>query len=325
MRKTIVTLLSIVLALFLSFPPLTTAKQPKRTPPIQMVDWEEYTVNQGVIPFKLMREHHANTLRIVMLWNLDKKRQGNIMRVVKEAKRRHIRVYLTVQYNDTLSVKQATKTYLNRVQPYLRYVWAVSVGSEQEGPSPKGESPHHYRQVWDRVAPTLKKKAPHVIRVFGEVTPWGGQWMKYAYWDSFDSHKRAKYVQAFSIHPYWSDTLGLRDVPQLAKWAAKQHLPLYLSETCPDLYWTNRWIHPRTLKAYNQLLAKIVKQYPSVKVIGFYYWDVMLEKPVSKPPVTGKPGAPLPPYQQPVTSTAPNGTVTITYVPPVPPDGTYGP
>jgi hypothetical protein len=249
------------------------------SPIIMTADNQDICVNQNRAPLAYLSQQHATVMRVVLAYG---RPVNQALPCVRQARRAGYRVYLSVNYNDALSVPALARWYLAEVKPYLPYLWAVSLGNEQEGPP--GQAPYVYRWIWNRVEPTLAREAPHVIRVFGEVTPWGENWLQMA-WQT--GGKPPKGVGAISGHAYLTKTLGLRNIPAFARWAAKQHKPFWASEMGPDPYWSSEWINAKPISVYNATLRRVERQSPNLKMVSVYYWPIMTvfgwQAPVQNP------------------------------------------
>ena len=233
--------------------------------------------NQNVNGF--LRRNHANVMRLILA------RQdtavGAGVTCVEDAFNAGFKVYVSFQFNNSWTPRQAAAYFTKVLPTYAPYLWAVGVGNEQDLTTKTGygqgkialsrdgrSAGQAYRAVWNAVEPVLVKLAPHAIRVYGEFSPWSF----YANQQGF-AYGRPRGVQAIAAHCYHTKVRGLGQIPQDAAWAASKGLPLWCSEMGPAL-------KPRTLSwavhdswgSWNALVASIESQSPDLQMIGYYYY-----------------------------------------------------
>jgi hypothetical protein len=191
------------------------------------------------------------------------------------------KVYLSLPFANGWTPRQVA-AYFSRVLPtYARYLWAISVGNEQDvtsttvysrgtgAPRSDGRSiGDHYRAVWDAVEPVLTRLAPRAIRVYGEFSPWS-----FAANQQGFAHGRPAGVQAIAAHCYHTKVGGLTQIPAAAAWAASQRLPLWCSEMGPALPkpTTPRWVVPESWAAWNRSVDWTVARSPNLKMTSYWY------------------------------------------------------
>jgi hypothetical protein len=239
----------------------------------------------GDNPQSFLQAHDATVLRIGPPDYPD----PNPLRCVERAKAEGYRVYLSLQYDNAWSPTRVASYFAQTLPLYAPYVWAVSVGNEQDivskQPLAQGEprtarvctgagrrrrcqrnTGAYYRQVWNAVEPVLARVAPKALRVYGETSPWGFTYLK----DGFQTG-RPRGVQAVAFHCYDTKWGGLRAVPRVAAWAGKQNLPLWCSEMSDALH-PLAWGRRDTPWQWQTLLAGIERRSPDLKMISYYQW-----------------------------------------------------
>jgi hypothetical protein len=124
----------------------------------------------------------------------------------------------------------------------------------------------YYRTVWNAVEPVLAREAPKALRVYGETSPWGFSFLK----DGFQT-SRPRGVQAVAFHCYDTTWGGLRTVPRVANWAARQRVPLWCSEMS-DAVHPRVWGRFDTPWQWQTLLAGIEQRSPDLRMVSYYQW-----------------------------------------------------
>jgi hypothetical protein len=132
------------------------------------------------------------------------------------------RVALVVQYNNLWSITQDRAWFGQIVGLYAPYVWAVSIGNEQELANAVAETAQQYSLTWRALEPILVQVASRAIRVAGEISPWGLGFLEAAVRDGLPG------AEAFSAHPYpVADAL---DPAVFARFAAASHVQAWATE-----------------------------------------------------------------------------------------------
>lgn len=233
-----------------------------------------------------MQAHHATVLRIVVPYH----RTSNALGCIRKASAEGYRVYLSIQYDNRWRPARVASYFRRTVPRYGPYAWAVSVGNEQDlvqgAPAPHGRSiichpvrgerrscrrstaGEDYRAAWNAVEPVLARRAPHALRVYGEVSPFGFHFLQ----DSFRPG-RPRGARAIAFHCYDVKNGGLSVVPQVARWAASKHLPLWCSEmSASPKRSIHRWLKRDSLPRWNALVASAVAHAPNLKMVSYYRW-----------------------------------------------------
>jgi hypothetical protein len=232
-----------------------------------------------------MQAHHATVLRIVVPY----RGYSNALTCARKAAAEGYRVYLSVAYNNAWRPAKVAAYFRRTLPQYAPYAWAVSVGNEQDlaqgAPAPHGRSlvcsstghgrtcrrstaGEDYRAVFDAVEPVLARTTPHAIRVYGETSPFSFSLLQ----DGFLAG-RPRGAQAIAFHCYDTRTGGLKIVPQVAAWAASEHLPLWCSEMSAALVPNiHSWLQRDSQSRWNALLASIEARSPNLKMVSYYRW-----------------------------------------------------
>jgi hypothetical protein len=238
----------------------------------------------------ILQAHDATVLRIV----LPDFPSPDALRCVARAKAEGYHVYISLQYENAWSPKQVAAYFARTLPQYAPYLWAVSVGNEQDlGGIPgvkllQGVAPRkarvctgsgrrrrcwrnqgaYYRLVWNAVEPVIAGVAPRALRVFGEASPWGFTFLKQTFQTG-----RPRGAQAVAFHCYdmKEQHAGLRLVPQVAAWVGRYHLPLWCSEMSDGLRPTG-WMRYDAPLQWETLLGEIEHRSPNLKMISYYQW-----------------------------------------------------
>jgi hypothetical protein len=230
---------------------------------------------------RFMVAHHASVMRLI----IPRRGVGQGLGCVRQMRALGYRVFLSLQYDNAWGPKQVAGFFARALPQYASYLWAVSLGNEQDlpqgaparsgrvcrlnacGPSNHGQE---YTAVWDAVWPVMARIAPRAIRVYGEVSPWGLRFLK----QGIPGPAPAG-VGAIAFHCYrMTNKLGLAQVPQIAAWAASKRLPLWCSEMSPVLnaYPACPHLAVDTPASWTRRLAGIVVRSPALKLVSFYHW-----------------------------------------------------
>jgi hypothetical protein len=148
---------------------------------------------------------------------------GSAAACVQAAAAAGYRVHVSIGYSNSWSVAHDVAYFSQVLRYYGRYAWAISIGNEQElFQGGTKSSPAHYAAVWRAVEPVVARVAPHALRVAGEVSPWGFDFLRAV----VKLHLRG--AQAISVHAY-STRLGF-NLARVAAWARGTRLPLWVTE-----------------------------------------------------------------------------------------------
>lgn len=179
-------------------------------------------------PKPLMKYFRATVLRVVVSSALPGRRaygaQGEALPCVRAAKAEGYKVMLVIEWNSVWSPRRVRQFFSSVLKIYRSYLWAVGVGNEQE------ITPHltgaGYSRDWRAVEPLVKRMLPHVLRVGGEISPWGLRFLKAALRAGLPG------MQAVAVHTYnyrWSFT-----IPQVLRLAHRYRVPLWCDEGLYD-------------------------------------------------------------------------------------------
>jgi hypothetical protein len=144
------------------------------------------------------------------------------LQCAQDAHQAGYRVALAVQYNNLWSIAQDRAWFSQIIGLYAPYAWAVSIGNEQELGNAVAETAQRYSQTWRALEPILAHVAPQAIRVAGEISPWGLNFLEAAARDGLPG------AQAYSAHPY--PVAGALDPAVFAQFAAANHVQAWATE-----------------------------------------------------------------------------------------------
>jgi hypothetical protein len=170
---------------------------------------------------RVLRTYHASVLRIV----IDPRHgvDGQAVGCLRAAVGAGYRVHVAISYSNRWSKARIVGYFRRVLASYAPYAWAISIGNEQElNQGGAKESGAQYAAVWRAVEPVVAHLAPHAIRVAGEISPWGINFLRAAY------AARMPGVQAISAHAY-KNRWGF-DLPSVVSWARATHQQLWITE-----------------------------------------------------------------------------------------------
>lgn len=215
-----------------------------------------------VAPF--MRAHHATVLRLIVPY----RGQSDGVACASGAAAEGFRVYVSLQYNNAWRPGRVAAYFRQTLPQYAPYAWAVSVGNEQDLVQGASATGQRYRAVWNAVEPVVRSIAPRAIRVYGETSPFGFPFLQ----QSFRAG-RARGAQIIAFHCYDVKNGGLSVVPQVAKWAASERLPLWCSEMSASLRRSpHPWLKQDSQSRWNALVAAAERRSPNLRMISYYRW-----------------------------------------------------
>jgi hypothetical protein len=109
------------------------------------------------------------------------------------------RLLLTIQYANSWTIQQTAAHFEEVLTAFAPlHPYAVSIGNEQEGPwaGGTGQSPAAYSQTWKVLEPIIASVTPNAIRVAGEISPWGFNFLRAAAADGLPG------AQVYAAHVY---------------------------------------------------------------------------------------------------------------------------
>ncbi len=169
----------------------------------------------------ILRAYRASVLRVI----IDPRHGagGQAVPCVAAAVRAGYRVHIVIGYFNTWSRSRIVGYVRQVLASYGRYAWAVSIGNEQElNQGGSKETGAQYAAVWRATEPVLAAAAPRAIRVVGEVSPWGINFLHTAFTAGLP---RAQAIAAHAYATHYGFTLS-----SVVAWAHAQHLPLWITE-----------------------------------------------------------------------------------------------
>jgi hypothetical protein len=178
----------------------------------------------GTDPTRYLRQYGAAVLRVIVtpLWG-GLGSHGETASCLRGATAAGYRVHLVIQYLNVWTVAQAAAYSKQVLSYYARYAWAVSIGNEQElyqgGPGQTGAA---YAADWRATEPIIAELAPKAIRVAGEISPWGWQFLKRAVSAGLPG------AQALAAHVY-TYPHHFR-IPDFEAWCQSIGLPYWFTE-----------------------------------------------------------------------------------------------
>lgn len=148
---------------------------------------------------------------------------GSALPCVRDAAAAGFRVNLAIQWWNPWRPQQVAAFTRSVLQIYAPYLWAVSLGNEQElYADGRGMSGRGYAADWAAAEPVLAGLAPNALRVAGEISPWGLRFLADALRAGLTG------VQALAGHPYsWR---GCFAVSHLQRLASAYRLPVWYTE-----------------------------------------------------------------------------------------------
>lgn len=232
---------------------------------IMQADDQFTCVSAGGDVSSFMRAHHATVLRLIVPY----RGRSNGPACASRAAADGYRVYVSLQYNNAWRPARVAAYFRHTVPQYAPYAWAISVGNEQDlVVQGRPATSAKYRAVWNAVEPVLAHRAPHAIRVYGEVSPFGFRFLQQSF-----RPRRPRGAQAIAFHCYDAKYGGLSIVPQVAKWAASKRLPLWCSEMSDSPRRSpHPWLKRDSPARWNALVAGMKAHSPDLKMVSYYRW-----------------------------------------------------
>ena len=173
-------------------------------------------------PGPYMRSLHATILRVVVSPIYGQ--NGQALPCIRGARADGYKTVLVVQWDSRWSLRRTKSFFRQILGEYSRYTWALAIGNEQEiTPRMSGAQ---YARAWRAVEPIVRRIAPWAIRVGGEISPWGLEFLRAALRAGLPG------IQAVAVHPYlysWSFSPS-----QALRLARGYGLPLWCDEGLYD-------------------------------------------------------------------------------------------
>jgi len=180
-------------------------------------------LRDGADPTPYLREYGAQILRVIIAPTARDGAYGSALPCIQAAYAAGYKIHLSIQYWNSWTPQQAADFYREELPRYAPYLWAVSIGNEQElaqgGPSQTGQQ---YSTYWKALEPVVAQITPNAIRVAGEISPWGLHFLGAALLSGLPG------AQAISAHPYAMP--GCFPVPAVVALAHAAGLPLWFTE-----------------------------------------------------------------------------------------------
>ncbi len=168
----------------------------------------------------VLRSYHASVLRVVI--DPIHGANGQALGCVRAAARSRHKVEIAVNYFNAWSTSHIVSYFRHVLAAYGHYAWAISIGNEQDLNQGGHETAARYAAVWRAVEPVVAHKAPHAIRVAGEISPWGFAFLKSAL------AKRLPGAQVIAVHAYIGPHVF--KLAKVVTWAHGKGLPLWVTE-----------------------------------------------------------------------------------------------
>jgi hypothetical protein len=198
--------------------------------------------NAGADPTPTLRQYNATLLRVVISpLNGGSGDNGQALPCVRAAAAWGFRVMISIQWWSIWTQDQTIAYFQRQLETYGPYASAISVGNEQELDA---VTPADYSRVWRAVQPLIDVYAPGAVRVAGEISPWGLDFLQQAWRDGLPG------AQALAFHPY-TTVGGSPDPFEDALWAHSVGLPMWATEglDAPGT-WSSQQVSPRPLRDF---------------------------------------------------------------------------
>jgi hypothetical protein len=154
-------------------------------------------VYEGTDPVAYLQLYGAEVLRLVMTpGDPDTAADEVAVKCVAHAVAAGYKVSLVIGYDNAWSNKEILEYFDTILGIYGPYAWAISVGNEQELDRDGSQTGAEYASTWRAVEPVLAADYPQAIRVAGEISPWGLQFIQSALAIGLPG------AQALAGHPY---------------------------------------------------------------------------------------------------------------------------
>ena len=145
-------------------------------------------------PVPYLQEYDAQILRLVI--SPDAGANGESLPCALDAVSAGYKLSVVLNYDNAWSQTDILDYCEKVLGIYGQYAWAVSIGNEQELDQDGWQTGADYAATWQEVEPVLAGEYPQAIRVAGEISPWGLQFLETALAIGLPG------VQAVAAHPY---------------------------------------------------------------------------------------------------------------------------
>ena len=173
----------------------------------------------GADPTRVLAAYHATVLHEI----IDPRHApAGMVPCLAAAVAHRYRVTVAIQYWNGWTIAHDAayfKTMLALVAPYA---WAISIGNEQDINTGGRTTPARYAATWRAIEPIVARLAPHALRVAGEISPWGEQFLKAAWKDKLPG------AQVIAAHPYL--VKHAFSIAEFVRWCASIRKPVWFTE-----------------------------------------------------------------------------------------------
>jgi hypothetical protein len=208
-------------------------------------------VYEGTDPVPYLELYGAQILRLVMTPDdPDTAADGIALQCVADAVTAGYKLSLVIAYDNSWSNSEILEYFDRILGIYGSYAWAISIGNEQELDRDGSQTGAEYAATWQAVEPVLAAKYPQAIRVAGEISPWGLDFIQsalaiglpgaqalaghpYARPHGFAPIDLATLAQAYGLQVWYSEGLAADDA-----WGAS--VPLWVM---PDAAMAGIWLN----------------------------------------------------------------------------------
>lgn len=135
-------------------------------------------VSAGTDPVPYLQRYGAQILRLVV--SPDIAAESAALSCVIDAVSAGYRLSLVIEYGNDWGTSEVLQYFEGILDMYGSYAWAISIGNEQELNRDGWQTGAQYAAIWRAVEPVVAAEYPQAIRVAGEISPWGMQFIQSA-------------------------------------------------------------------------------------------------------------------------------------------------